>query len=59
MSTNPERKTGSGIAEMLAQAVERGASDLHLSAGSPPLLRVDGEIAPLGETALASSSIRR
>ena len=59
MSTNPEHERRSGIAEMLAQAVERGASDLHLSAGSPPLLRVDGEIAPLGETALESSRIRQ
>ncbi len=32
------------IDALLAHAVERGASDLHLVAGSPPALRVNGEI---------------
>lgn len=32
------------IAELLAFAHKQGASDLHLSAGLPPLLRVDGDI---------------
>ena len=32
------------IEELLAFGVERGASDLHLSAGLPPLLRVDGDL---------------
>jgi twitching motility protein PilT len=27
--------------------IEKGASDLHIATGSPPLLRVDGEIVPL------------
>ncbi len=27
--------------------VEKGASDLHIATGSPPLLRVDGQIVPL------------
>src|SRR5262245_50450096 len=30
---------------------ERGASDLHLSVGSPPLLRKDGRMQPLAEGA--------
>lgn len=33
-----------GIEELLALGVEQGASDLHLSAGLPPLVRVDGDI---------------
>ncbi|MEO5377619.1 MAG: type IV pilus twitching motility protein PilT [Magnetococcus sp. DMHC-6] len=33
-----------GIAELLAFGVKNGASDLHLSSGMPPLIRVDGDI---------------
>lgn len=33
-----------GIKELLAISVEQGASDLHLTAGMPPLIRVDGDI---------------
>ncbi|HVP69061.1 MAG TPA: type IV pilus twitching motility protein PilT [Anaeromyxobacteraceae bacterium] len=32
---------------LLAAMLERGASDLHLSSGNPPSLRVDGDITPL------------
>ncbi|MEO5340511.1 MAG: type IV pilus twitching motility protein PilT [Magnetococcus sp. MYC-9] len=32
------------ISELLAFGVKNGASDLHLSAGMPPLIRVDGDI---------------
>ena len=32
------------IAELLAFSVKNGASDLHLSAGLPPMIRVDGDI---------------
>jgi twitching motility protein PilT len=34
------------IADLLNLSVERGASDLHLTAGLPPLVRIDGEICP-------------
>ena len=32
------------ITELLAFGVQQGASDLHLSAGLPPMIRVDGDI---------------
>lgn len=32
------------ITELLTFTVKNGASDLHLSAGSPPMIRVDGEL---------------
>ena len=32
------------IGELLAFGVKNGASDLHLSAGLPPMIRVDGDI---------------
>jgi twitching motility protein PilT len=33
--------------ELLARAVEAGASDIHLKVGQPPMLRVDGAIGPM------------
>ena len=35
------------LTRLLALGVDRGASDLHLSAGLPPMIRVDGDIEPL------------
>jgi len=32
------------IAQLLAFAVKNNASDLHLSAGVPPMIRVDGDM---------------
>ena len=39
------------IDQLLRLAVSRGASDLHLRAGQPPLLRCEGEIVRLDELA--------
>src|SRR5208282_2567349 len=33
--------------QLLKAMVEKGASDLHITTGSPPLLRIDGQIVPL------------
>ncbi len=33
--------------EMLARAVDAGASDIHLKVGQPPMMRVDGAIGPM------------
>ena len=46
------------IQELLATAVERGASDLHLSSGLPPMLRVDGAITPLDHPPLDADAVR-
>jgi len=43
--------------DLLALAVQRGASDLHLSAGLPPLLRVDGELSPLDIAPLSPDAV--
>ena len=45
------------LGDLLALAVRRGASDLHLSAGAPPMLRVDGAVEPLPEPALQSAQL--
>ncbi len=37
------------VNDLLKIAVERKASDLHLKVGSHPVLRIDGELVPLGE----------
>jgi twitching motility protein PilT len=33
--------------QLLRAMIEKGASDLHIATGSPPLLRVDGSVVPL------------
>ena len=37
------------IDDLLRRVVERNASDLHLKVGSPPVIRVDGELERLDE----------
>jgi twitching motility protein PilT len=44
--------------EMLKEMVERGASDLHLTSGAPPMLRVDGAILPLGAAPLTPAETK-
>jgi twitching motility protein PilT len=46
--------------ELLARMTELGASDLHLTVGIPPSVRVDGAMAPLeGTEPLNGSEVRR
>lgn len=35
------------IDEISREAVSRGASDIHITAGTPPIIRVDGRLVPL------------
>ena len=51
-------QTGRSIAALLGAVGQRGASDLHLSAGQPPLVRVDGEVEALDESPLDSDWVR-
>jgi twitching motility protein PilT len=49
----------SGLDQLLADAVARGASDLHLAVGKPPGVRIDGQIWPLdGYPSLTGEDIR-
>ncbi|MCL6450771.1 MAG: type IV pilus twitching motility protein PilT [Acetobacteraceae bacterium] len=50
---------GPAIDELLRQAVELGASDLHLTVESPPVIRINGELCPLGTQALAPEDTQR
>ena len=46
------------IADLLAFSVKHGASDLHLSAGVAPMLRVDGDIQPSDLPELTADAAR-
>jgi len=46
------------ITELLAFSVEQGASDLHLSAGLPPMIRVDGDVRRLNVDSLDHSGVQ-
>jgi twitching motility protein PilT len=35
------------LQQLLRAMVEKGASDMHITAGSPPVLRIDGNVVPL------------
>src|SRR5262245_15238497 len=35
------------LQQLLRAMVEKGASDMHITAGSPPMLRIDGAVVPL------------
>ena len=35
------------IDELLRKACDRGASDIHLKVGSPPIIRIDGKLVPM------------
>ncbi len=43
---------------LLDLALRRGASDLHLTEGRPPILRVSGALKPLGDRKLTAADLR-
>ena len=45
------------IAELLTFSVKNNASDLHLSAGLPPMIRVDGDIRRINIPALEHKEV--
>ncbi len=48
----------SGLSDYLLEAVELGASDLHITAGLPPMVRVNGEVQPLDHPPLTPNATR-
>lgn len=46
------------LSDLLRTLVERGGSDLHIRAGSPPLLRLGGELEALGTVLLTEEGAR-
>ncbi len=51
-STRLADPEGFSVEELLNLVVSRDASDLHIKVGSPPGMRVDGELRPIGDTVL-------
>lgn len=47
------------LLELLSIAVEKKASDLHLTVQSPPVLRIDGELVRLGNTPLTAGDTEK
>src|SRR6266404_1257346 len=47
------------LIDFLVLASEQGASDLHLTAGATPMMRIAGVIQPLGEDPLSAEDTRR
>ncbi len=43
--------------DLLREAAEKGASDLHLSTGEPPMLRVNGDLVRTEHTALSAENV--
>jgi len=48
-----------GLDELLTMAVERQASDLHLTVGLPPMLRIDGRLSPMSFDGLTPIECQR
>ena len=46
------------INALLTQAVESNASDLHLSSGLAPMIRVDGELVKISEEILQKNTLK-
>ena len=64
MSTQAKVRTPLSLSEysldeLLQMAVERRASDLHLTAGLPPMLRIDGRLRPLNFERLSPVECQR
>lgn len=47
------------ITELLAFSAKNGASDLHLSAGMPPMIRVDGEVRRINLPSLEHKEVHK
>ena len=44
---------------LLRTVMENGASDLHVSPGLPPILRIDGKLTPFGDTPLTPEDVEQ
>jgi twitching motility protein PilT len=47
------------LAQLLQTMLEKGASDLHITSGSPPQIRVDGSLVPLNHPPLAPAETKQ
>ena len=54
----PQSRPNFNLQQLLKVMVEKGASDLHITAGQAPLLRIDGQIIPLKLPQLSPSQAK-
>ena len=47
------------LRELFERALAASASDIHLSAGTPPMLRVNGDLTPVGDEPLSPEEVRK
>src|ERR671933_1322514 len=47
-----------GLGDYLLDAVSKGASDLHITAGLPPMVRISGKVEPLDYPTLTTNATR-
>lgn len=47
------------LRDLLEQMVKMGASDLHLTVGSPPVVRIDGKLQRIGQELLTSEETKK
>jgi twitching motility protein PilT len=47
------------ITDLLISTMRNGASDLHLSAGNPPIMRVDGDMLPVNAPPLGGDTVKQ
>ena len=50
--------TESGLGDYLLDAASMGASDLHVTAGLPPMVRISGKVEPLDYPTLTANATR-
>ena len=50
--------TQSGLGDYLLDAASMGASDLHITAGLPPMVRISGKVEPLDYPTLTTNGTR-
>lgn len=50
---------GFEVADLLQVMIKHNASDLHLKVGMPPMVRLDGELIPVGERVLSDADCKR
>ena len=59
MAANVSDLLGLRMDELMRVTIERGASDLHMSVGLPPMLRIDGRLTPTEFPKLSPDDTKR
>lgn len=54
----PQAASAEGLVALLAPAIDRGASDIHLVPGYPPMARMQGKLEGLGDASLRPEEVQ-